>query len=140
MSLQVTLMWDGLRLFSGWLNICLPRGSGEWIPGFALLVNEAFPLPIKLSSSQLTSFLLLLFQISQKSHQRGVGEQGLGADWYMLSFPFGKARSSSRSISNISFLGNLSTGFSRCKKEVVQARHVPPQCQGNHLQIHSAEQ
>ena len=40
-----------------WLNTCLPMGSSEWIPYFALLACTAFALPIKLFLSQPTSFL-----------------------------------------------------------------------------------
>jgi len=35
-----------------WLNICLPMGSSEWIPYFAMLVHIAFALPSKLSLCQ----------------------------------------------------------------------------------------
>ena len=47
-----------------WLNTCLPMGSSEWIPYFALLVCAAFVFAIKLSLYQPTSFhtfTLLIF-------------------------------------------------------------------------------
>lgn len=51
----------------GWLNTCLPKGIDEWILQFALLVYDAFALPVKLSLSQPTIFLtfslLTLFPI-----------------------------------------------------------------------------
>ena len=57
LSSQVTVTRDGALLSWGWLNTCLPMGSGEWIPCFALLACMSFALPIKLSLSQPMSFL-----------------------------------------------------------------------------------
>ena len=56
MSSQVTVMRDAALLSWRWLNTCLPIGSGESIPYFALLTCAAFALLIKLSLSQPTSF------------------------------------------------------------------------------------
>jgi len=49
-------MHDGALLSWAWRNICLPMGSGELIPWFALLVKVAFALTIGLSLSQSMSF------------------------------------------------------------------------------------
>ena len=57
LSSQVTIMCDGALLSWRWLNSCLPMGSGEWIPYFALLAHAGFTLPVTLSLSQPTSFL-----------------------------------------------------------------------------------
>jgi len=48
---------DGAWLSWRWLNTCLPMGSSECIPSFALLACMAFALPVKLSLSQPISFL-----------------------------------------------------------------------------------
>ena len=56
---QVTVTRGGARLPWGWPNTCLPVGSGEWIPCFALLVCAAFALPVKLFLSQPLSFTFL---------------------------------------------------------------------------------
>ena len=56
LSSQVTITRDGALLSWRWLNTCLPMGSAERIPCFALLACMAFTLPIKLSLSQPTSF------------------------------------------------------------------------------------
>ena len=50
-------MHDGALLSWRWLSACLPMGSSEWIPCFALLACAASALRIKLSLSQPTSFL-----------------------------------------------------------------------------------
>jgi len=63
LSSQVTGTRDGALLSWGWLNTCLPTGSGERIPRFALLVCTAFALPIKLPLSQRMSFLTLTLPI-----------------------------------------------------------------------------
>jgi len=50
-------MRDGALLSWRWLNTCLPMGSSEHIPHFALLACVALAFHIKLSLSQPTSFL-----------------------------------------------------------------------------------
>ena len=52
-------MSDGALLSWGWPNTCLPMGSGELIPCFALFVCVAFDLPIKLFLPQPLSFTFL---------------------------------------------------------------------------------
>jgi len=54
-------MRDEALLSWRWLNTCLPTGSDEGIPCFALLACAAFALSIQLSSSQSTSFLTFTF-------------------------------------------------------------------------------
>ena len=71
LSSQVTVMCDGALLSRRWLNTCLPMGSGEWIPCFALLACAAFALPIKLSLSQPTSFLTCTLPILSPIPLRG---------------------------------------------------------------------
>ena len=56
-SSRVTVVCDKALLSWRCLNTCLPMGSWEWIPYFALLARAAFALPVKWSLSQLTSFL-----------------------------------------------------------------------------------
>ena len=63
MSSQVAVICDGALLSWRWLNPCLPMGRGELIPWLALLVCEAFALPIKLSLSQPMSFLIFTLLI-----------------------------------------------------------------------------
>ena len=58
-----TATCDGALLSWRWLNTCLLMGRSESIPCFALLVCTAFALPIKLSLSQLTSFLTFTLPI-----------------------------------------------------------------------------
>jgi len=57
LSSQVTVTCDGALLYWRWLNTCLPMGSSERIPSFALLAPAAFALPVKLTLSQPTSLL-----------------------------------------------------------------------------------
>lgn len=45
---------DGSWLSQGWLNLCLPMGSGGWI---SFLVHAVFALPIKLLLTQPTNLL-----------------------------------------------------------------------------------
>lgn len=54
-----------------WLNICLPMGSREWIPCFVLFACTAFALPIKMSLSQPTSFLIFTLPVLFPSCWRG---------------------------------------------------------------------
>ncbi|KAK4817083.1 LOW QUALITY PROTEIN: hypothetical protein QYF61_027914 [Mycteria americana] len=56
-----------------WLNTCLPTGSSEGIPCFALLACAAFAFPIKLSSSQPSSFLTFALLILSPIPLRGTG-------------------------------------------------------------------
>ena len=56
-------MRDGALLSWRWLNTCLPMGSSELIPCFALPLCAAFALPIKLSLSQTMSYLTLTLLI-----------------------------------------------------------------------------
>ena len=74
LSSQVTSMSDGALLSWRWLNICLPLGSSEWIPCFALHVHTAFALPIKLSLSQPMSFCTFTLPISPHPTGGGVPE------------------------------------------------------------------
>lgn len=48
LSFQVTITHGGTLPSRRWLNSCLPMGSTEWNPCFALLACTAFVLPIKL--------------------------------------------------------------------------------------------
>lgn len=80
-SFQVAVMCDGPQLSWKLLNICLPMGSDEWIPCFALLTFVAFALSIKLSLSQSIRFLHLLFWLSPPSHCWG---SEWGAVWHLV--------------------------------------------------------
>lgn len=51
LSSQETIINGGALLCRGWLNTCLPGGSGERIPYFTLLAHTASALPIELSVS-----------------------------------------------------------------------------------------
>ena len=53
----ITVTRDGALLSWGWLNTCLPMGSGEPFPCLALLARVAFVLPINVSLFQAPSFL-----------------------------------------------------------------------------------
>jgi len=68
LSSQVTVMLDGALLSCRWLNTCLPVGSSEWIPYFALLACAVFSLPIKLLLSQPVCFLTFTILILSPSH------------------------------------------------------------------------
>lgn len=74
-SSQVTFTWDGTLFSWGWLNSCLPMGTGKWMPSLALLVCVAFVLPVTLPSSQSKSYftltLLILSPISLSEKQCG---------------------------------------------------------------------
>ena len=76
---QVTVRRDGALLSWRWLNTCLPMGSGEWIPCFASLVCVTFAVPIKLSLSQPTSFLIFTLPIFSPIPLGGVSEWLCGA-------------------------------------------------------------
>jgi len=68
LSSQVTVTRDRALLSWRWLNTCLPTGSRERIPHFALLACAGFALRIKLSLPQPSSFLtftLLLPPVSE---------------------------------------------------------------------------
>ena len=58
-----------------WLNICLPKGSSEWIPYFTLLAWAAFALPTDEFYLNLCMFSLLHFQFSLSAHW------GQGTKW-----------------------------------------------------------
>ena len=84
LSSQVTITHDGALLSWRWLNTCLPTGSSEWIPCFALLVRTAFALPIKLSLSQPMSFLtftLLILSPIPLGEREGVAVWCLVFGW-----------------------------------------------------------
>ena len=75
LSSQVTVMCDGARLSWGWLSTCLPMGSGEWIPCFALLACPAFALPLFLTFPfcyyycyYCCSYLFILFKLLNCSY------------------------------------------------------------------------
>ena len=76
LSSQVTVTHDGALLSWRWLNACLPMGSGEWIPRFALLVHAAFALPVKLSFSQPMSSLTFTLPILSPSRCGGEWASG----------------------------------------------------------------
>ena len=89
---QVTVTCNGALLPWSWLNTCLPMGSREWIPSFALPAHMAFALPIKLSLCQPTSFLTITPLISSPILPGGVSERLWGADlltgvkpWHSIS-------------------------------------------------------
>jgi len=63
LSSQVTIMCDGALLSWKWLNTCLLMGNTGLILYFALLAHAAFALPVKLSLSQLISFLTFTLPI-----------------------------------------------------------------------------
>lgn len=77
---QVTIMLDGALLSWRWLNTCLPLGSSELIPWFALLEHVAFAFPIKLRLPQAMSCVLSCFQFSSPSQCRGERKQLRGAE------------------------------------------------------------
>ena len=60
-----------------WLNICLPVGSSEWIPDFALLAYAALALPSKIPLPQPNTrvTVLLLCKFYPLSHW------GLVSEW-----------------------------------------------------------
>lgn len=62
LSYEVTVTCWG-PAFRKWLDICLPMGSSESIPYFAMLVCVAFSLPIKWSLFQPTSFFTFTISI-----------------------------------------------------------------------------
>lgn len=70
-------MLDGALLSWRWLNTCLPLGSSELIPWFALLERVALAFLIKLHLPQAMSFT---FQFSSPSQCRGVRKQLHGAE------------------------------------------------------------
>lgn len=79
-SSQVTIMLDGALLSWRWLNTCLPLGSSELIPWFALLERVAFAFPFKLHLPQAMSFVHSPFQFFSLSQCRGERRQLRGAE------------------------------------------------------------
>lgn len=59
LSSQVAITCDGALPSWRWLKTCLPMGSSEHVPCFALLLCMAFAFPIERSLSQLINFLSL---------------------------------------------------------------------------------
>lgn len=60
-SSQVTIMHNEALCFWRWMGTCLPMGSGELIPCFALIADTAVALLIKLSLHQFMGFVFHTF-------------------------------------------------------------------------------
>jgi len=68
LSSRDTVRCDGALLSWRWLNTCLPMGSSEWVPCFALLADTAFAYLINCLYLNPRVFSLLPFHFSPPCH------------------------------------------------------------------------
>lgn len=84
---QVTVTCDAALPSWRWLNACLPTGSRELMPCFAMLVCPAYALPIKLSLPETTSSHLHPSDFLPNPDGVEVRKQQHGADcWLGLNY------------------------------------------------------